>query len=59
MLFTEPALGLWICGPLMSLIDTAVIGRVSSIELAALDIEKDSISLVLCKITKVDCFTIG
>ncbi|GAV62375.1 MatE domain-containing protein [Cephalotus follicularis] len=34
--FTGPATGLWICGPLMSLIDTAVIGQGSSIELAAL-----------------------
>ncbi|GAV68153.1 LOW QUALITY PROTEIN: hypothetical protein CFOL_v3_11656, partial [Cephalotus follicularis] len=33
--FTGPATGLWICGPLMSLIDTAVIGGIS-IELAAL-----------------------
>lgn len=36
LLFTGPATGLWICGPLMSLIDTAVIGQGSSIELAAL-----------------------
>ncbi|CAK7329627.1 unnamed protein product [Dovyalis caffra] len=36
MKFTGPAIGLWICGPLMSLIDTAVIGQGSSIELAAL-----------------------
>lgn len=35
-MFTAPATGLWICGPLMSLIDTAVIGQGSSIELAAL-----------------------
>ncbi|KAK9108949.1 hypothetical protein Sjap_017009 [Stephania japonica] len=35
-LFAGPAVGLWICGPLMSLIDTAVIGQGSSIELAAL-----------------------
>ncbi|KAM7264382.1 hypothetical protein ACFE04_002065 [Oxalis oulophora] len=34
--FTGPATGLWICGPLMSLIDTAVIGQRSSIQLAAL-----------------------
>ncbi|XP_057527640.1 protein DETOXIFICATION 46, chloroplastic-like [Amaranthus tricolor] len=34
--FSGPAAGLWICGPLMSLIDTAVIGQSSSIELAAL-----------------------
>ncbi|CAK9326488.1 unnamed protein product [Citrullus colocynthis] len=34
--FTGPAIGLWICGPLMSLIDTAVIGQGSAIELAAL-----------------------
>ncbi|KAK0580781.1 hypothetical protein LWI29_006156 [Acer saccharum] len=35
-MFTGPATALWICGPLMSLIDTAVIGQGSSIELAAL-----------------------
>lgn len=35
-MFTAPATGLWICGPLMSVIDTVVIGRGSSIELAAL-----------------------
>ncbi|XP_020551594.1 protein DETOXIFICATION 46, chloroplastic isoform X2 [Sesamum indicum] len=34
--FSGPAVGLWTCGPLMSLIDTAVIGQGSSIELAAL-----------------------
>lgn len=34
--FVGPATGLWVCGPLMSLIDTAVIGQGSSIELAAL-----------------------
>lgn len=37
-LFTGPATGLWLCGPLMSLIDTAVVGQGSSIELAALGI---------------------
>ncbi|KAJ4839415.1 Protein DETOXIFICATION 46, chloroplastic [Turnera subulata] len=36
VMFTGPATGLWICGPLMSLIDTAVIGQGSSLELAAL-----------------------
>ncbi|XVE48977.1 hypothetical protein DITRI_Ditri01bG0044900 [Diplodiscus trichospermus] len=36
IMFTGPATGLWICGPLMSLIDTAVIGQGSSVELAAL-----------------------
>ncbi|XWS67843.1 hypothetical protein CRYUN_Cryun04dG0039500 [Craigia yunnanensis] len=36
VMFTGPATGLWICGPLMSLIDTAVIGQGSSVELAAL-----------------------
>lgn len=36
MMFSGPATGLWICGPLMSLISTAVIGRGSSTELAAL-----------------------
>ena len=35
-LFAGPATGLWICGPLMSLIDTMVIGQISSLELAAL-----------------------
>lgn len=39
IMFTGPATGLWICGPLMSLIDTAVIGQGSSIELAALGTE--------------------
>ncbi|KAL9244977.1 hypothetical protein vseg_018689 [Gypsophila vaccaria] len=34
--FSGPATGLWVCGPLMSLIDTAVIGQASSLELAAL-----------------------
>ncbi|KAL5976514.1 Multi antimicrobial extrusion (MATE) [Asimina triloba] len=34
--FAGPATGLWICAPLMSLIDTAVIGQSSSLELAAL-----------------------
>jgi len=38
VLFTGPAIGLWLCGPLMSLIDTAVVGQGSSIELAALGI---------------------
>eukprot|EP00257_Ricinus_communis_P024612 XP_025012026.1 protein DETOXIFICATION 46, chloroplastic isoform X2 [Ricinus communis] len=36
VMFTAPATGLWITGPLMSLIDTAVIGQGSSLELAAL-----------------------
>ncbi|GMP48150.1 hypothetical protein CsSME_00015606 [Camellia sinensis var. sinensis] len=36
MKFSGPAIGLWICGPLMSLIDTVVIGQQSSLELAAL-----------------------
>ncbi|KAG2331787.1 hypothetical protein Bca4012_018662 [Brassica carinata] len=36
VMFTGPAAGLWVCGPLMSLIDTAVIGQGSSLELAAL-----------------------
>ncbi|KFK30488.1 hypothetical protein AALP_AA7G268000 [Arabis alpina] len=34
--FTGPAMGMWICGPLMSLIDTVVVGQGSSFELAAL-----------------------
>lgn len=36
VMFTGPAAGLWLCAPLMSLIDTAVIGQGSSLELAAL-----------------------
>lgn len=35
-MFAGPALGLWICGPLMSLIDTMVIGQTDAIQLAAL-----------------------
>ncbi|KAJ6821918.1 protein DETOXIFICATION 46, chloroplastic isoform X1 [Iris pallida] len=35
-LFAGPATGLWVCGPLMSLIDTMVVGQGSSLELAAL-----------------------
>ncbi|MQL98702.1 hypothetical protein Taro_031406 [Colocasia esculenta] len=34
--FAGPATGLWVCSPLMSLIDTMVIGQGSSLELAAL-----------------------
>jgi len=34
--FTLPALGIYICSPLMSLIDASFIGRASSVELAAL-----------------------
>ncbi|CAH9107067.1 unnamed protein product [Cuscuta epithymum] len=34
--FSGPAVGLWLCGPLMSLIDTAIVGQGSSLELAAL-----------------------
>lgn len=34
--FAAPAAGLWICSPMMSLIDTAVVGQSSSVELAAL-----------------------
>uniref|UniRef100_A0A0E0CE33 Protein DETOXIFICATION n=1 Tax=Oryza meridionalis TaxID=40149 RepID=A0A0E0CE33_9ORYZ len=36
VVFAGPALGLWICGPLMSLIDTMVVGQTSSLQLAAL-----------------------
>ncbi|KAL0907837.1 hypothetical protein M5K25_022280 [Dendrobium thyrsiflorum] len=36
VMFAGPATGLWISGPLMSLIDTMVIGQGSSLELAAL-----------------------
>uniref|UniRef100_A0A0D6QX61 Protein DETOXIFICATION n=1 Tax=Araucaria cunninghamii TaxID=56994 RepID=A0A0D6QX61_ARACU len=36
VMFAGPALGIWLCGPLMSLIDTAVIGQSSSLELAAM-----------------------
>lgn len=43
VMFTGPATGLWLCGPLMSLIDTAVVGLGSSIELAALGISFSNI----------------
>ncbi|XP_057861648.1 protein DETOXIFICATION 46, chloroplastic isoform X1 [Cryptomeria japonica] len=36
VMFAGPALGIWLCGPLLSLIDTAVIGQSSSLELAAM-----------------------
>ncbi|KAJ7978516.1 Protein DETOXIFICATION [Quillaja saponaria] len=36
LMFSGPATGIWVSGPLMSLIDTAIIGQGSSIELAAL-----------------------
>ncbi|XP_062217189.1 protein DETOXIFICATION 46, chloroplastic-like [Phragmites australis] len=36
VVFAGPALGLWICGPLVSLIDTMVIDQTSSFQLAAL-----------------------
>ena len=36
IIFAGPALGIWLSGPIMSLIDTAVIGNSSSLELAAL-----------------------
>lgn len=47
MKFTGPATGLWICGPLMSLIDTAVIGQGSSLELAALGTSSRSFLIVI------------
>lgn len=36
VMFSGPATGLWVCAPLMRVIDTAVIGQGSSLELAAL-----------------------
>lgn len=36
MVFAGPALGIWMSGPIMGIIDTAVIGNSSSLELAAL-----------------------
>ncbi|OAE18577.1 hypothetical protein AXG93_1923s1330 [Marchantia polymorpha subsp. ruderalis] len=36
LVFAGPALGIWLSGPLMSIIDTAVVGQSSSLELAAL-----------------------
>lgn len=59
VLFAGPALGLWICGPMMSLIDTAVIGHGSSIELAALGIQTNykGCQLILEKFSKVVYFT--
>jgi Na+-driven multidrug efflux pump len=34
--FTLPTLGIWLAGPIMSLVDTSVVGLRSSIELAAM-----------------------
>ena len=36
IVFAGPALGIWLSGPIMGIIDTAVIGNSSSVELAAL-----------------------
>mmetsp|Transcript_22794 Transcript_22794/g.33075 ORF Transcript_22794/g.33075 Transcript_22794/m.33075 type:complete len:611 (-) Transcript_22794:196-2028(-) len=36
LLFTMPTLAAWIAAPVMSMVDTAVVGRQSSVELAAL-----------------------
>ncbi|KAG0590386.1 hypothetical protein KC19_1G095400 [Ceratodon purpureus] len=36
VVFAGPALGIWLSGPIMGIIDTAVIGQSSSLELAAL-----------------------
>ena len=52
VMFTGPATALWICGPLMSLIDTAVIGQGSSIELAALGIVNSN-SIILFQIITI------
>jgi hypothetical protein len=48
VVFAGPAVGLWICGPLMSLIDTMVIGQSSSLELAALGkcVTRSSLGLI-------------
>eukprot|EP01018_Ginkgo_biloba_P031583 Gb_15106 [translate_table: standard] len=37
ILFAGPALGIWLSAPIMSLIDTCVVGQTSSLELAALE----------------------
>ncbi|KAJ1440948.1 Multi antimicrobial extrusion protein [Sesbania bispinosa] len=47
--FTGPAAGLWLCGPLMSLIDTAVVGQGSSVELAALVATSNMVATALAK----------
>lgn len=52
--FSGPATGLWLCGPLMSLIDTVVIGQSSSIELAALG--DPYVMLLLCDLLVALCF---
>ncbi|KAL2649695.1 hypothetical protein R1flu_017823 [Riccia fluitans] len=36
LVFAGPALGIWLSGPLMGIIDTAVVGQSSALELAAL-----------------------
>lgn len=52
--FSGPATGLWLCGPLMSLIDTVVIGQSSSIELAALG--DRFVIILLCDLLVAVCF---
>lgn len=51
--FTGPAMGLWLCDPLMSLIDTAVVGQGSSTELAALGTQKCHLSKSLIQFLKL------
>lgn len=51
--FTGPAMGLWLCDPLMSLIDTAVVGQGSSTELAALGTQKSHLSKSLIQFLKL------
>jgi hypothetical protein len=46
VVFAGPALGLWICGPLMSLIDTMVIGQTSALQLAALGLLSSSLRML-------------
>eukprot|EP00850_Spirogloea_muscicola_P013722 SM000094S24739 [mRNA] locus=s94:412592:417469:- [translate_table: standard] len=49
--FAGPALGIWLANPLMSLIDTAVIGNSSSLELAALGVNSSNTRSSKCNLT--------
>lgn len=49
VVFAGPALGIWLSGPIMSLIDTSVIGNSSSLELAALG-KCSSLRVISCEL---------
>ena len=47
--FTIPTLGIWLAGPIMSLVDTSVVGLSSSVELAAMGpVSKSYVCMYVC-----------